>query len=310
MSAFVVLALYKFTPLSDHEAVGDELRAVCLQSGVVGTLILAAEGINGTIAGARAGIDRVLAWLGADGRFDGMEAKESTATEVPFHRLKVLLKPEIVTMGVLQAEPHRTAGIHVDTRQWNEIVADPDVVLIDCRNGFEVAMGTFPRAIDPESRRFSDFPEFAAARLDPSRDRRVAMFCTGGIRCEKASSFLLGQGFETVYQLRGGVLRYLEEVPEAESLWQGECFVFDRRVSLRHGLREGTYRECHGCKAPVSAAERKSKLFEEDVSCPACHGSLTRSRRASLRERGKQIRLAMARGIRHLGSGDDPARTQ
>jgi UPF0176 protein len=305
MPGFVVLALYKFTPLPDADAVASELRAVCGRFGVLGTLILAEEGINGTIGGSRAAIDRVLAWLRSDPRFEGMEAKESFSEEAPFHRLKVLTKSEIVTMGSRDSDPHGRAGTHVDPRDWNAIVNDPDVVVVDCRNDFEVGVGTFPNAINPETGSFTEFPDFVASRLDPSRDRRIAMFCTGGIRCEKASSWMLDAGFETVYQLRGGVLRYLAEVPEEDSLWRGECFVFDRRVSLGHGLRMGTYRECHGCKAPVSEEARRSPLYETDVSCPACHDVLTETRREGLRERVRQIQFAASRGVSHLGPPDD-----
>ncbi len=302
MTAFAVLSLYKFVPLADCAAIRARLLGLCRDLGVTGTVIVAAEGINGTIAGSRGSIDRIRAWFAADPRMAGMQANESIASEPPFLRLKILLREEIVALADPRAAPSRSAGIHVQAEEWNALIREPDVTLIDCRNAFEVAIGTFEGAIDPDTTSFGDFPAFVEARLDSARQRRVAMFCTGGVRCEKASSLLLEVGFEVVYQLRGGVLQYLERVSEAESRWRGECFVFDRRVALRHGLRRGLYRECHGCKTPVSAADQQSPRFEPDVSCPSCYPDLTLDRRSRLRERRKQMALAAARGERHLGA--------
>jgi UPF0176 protein len=241
-TTFKVAALYQFVSLPDFREIQAPLLALCAELGIKGTLLLAEEGINGTVAGTEPAIATLIDAMTSGplfgGRLDNLELKYSGASAMPFKRLKVKLREEIVALGAPQADPTRRVGTYVDARDWNELIRDPDIVLIDTRNRFEVAMGTFDGAIDPETRKFAQFPEFVERSLDPAKAKRVAMFCTGGIRCEKASSYLLSQGFEEVYHLKGGILQYLETVPEAESLWRGECFVFDDRIALSHGLEE------------------------------------------------------------------------
>lgn len=294
----VVAALYHFARLDDHAVLQAPLRALCEAQGVRGTLLLAREGVNGTISGSRAGIDTVLAWLHADPRLAGLEHKESFSDRHPFLRLKIKLKQEIVTLGVPFVDPTAVVGTYVEPHDWNALISDPDVVVIDTRNDYEVAIGTFQGAVDPQTATFREFPQFVAEQLDPAKHTKVAMFCTGGIRCEKASSYLRQQGFETVYHLKGGILKYLEEVPEVESLWQGECFVFDERVSVTHGLKEGVAGLCHGCRRAVTPMDRQSPKFEEGVCCPVCHDSLSDDQRARFRERRLQLRLAAERAAR------------
>ena len=298
----VVAALYKFTRLVDYRSLREPLLDVCLQRGVRGTLLLAEEGINGTIAGERASIDAVLAWLRQDPRLADLEHKESKDEEVPFLRMKVKLKREIVTLGVPGIDPNARVGTHVAPADWNAVVNDPDVVLVDTRNHYEFGIGTFRGALDPGTTSFREFPDWVKANLEPSRDRKVAMFCTGGIRCEKASAYLLEQGFETVYHLRGGVLNYLEEIPAAQSTWEGECFVFDNRVSVNHRLEKGQYDQCHGCRRPITEEDKHSPRYRRGVCCPRCYDHLSDDRKARFAERQKQIQLARERGEQHLGA--------
>ena len=309
MSRIVVATLYRFVKLRECAESQSELRALCQENGLLGTLILASEGINGTIAGSRAGVDRFREWLSRDVRFADAEYKESITDSMPFYRLKVVVKGEIVTMRVPGVDVTRTVGPYVSPQDWNSVIRDPEVVVIDCRNHFEVEVGRFAGSLDPQTEEFRGFPEFVRESLDPSRHSKIAMYCTGGIRCEKASSFMLGLGFASVRQLKGGILSYLEQVPMSESLWQGECFVFDQRVSLGHGLTEGSWVECHGCKHPVSPGNQSSPRYIEGVACPECHDQLTEERAAKLRERSRQIELAANRGGRHIGfvpdRGDD-----
>jgi UPF0176 protein len=303
---WVVAALYKFVALEDCADLRASLLETCESHGVCGTLLLAREGINGTIAGPRAGIDAVLSALRSDPRLADLPHKESYALSKPFGRMKVSLKREIVTMGVPEVDPTTTVGRYVKPRDWNALISSPDVVLIDTRNDYEVKIGTFEGAIDPNIRTFRAFPEWVRAQEDlaptPEGKRpRVALFCTGGIRCEKATSLLKTYGFEDVYHLEGGILKYLEEVPAAESLWRGECFVFDERVAVGHGLSLGEVHLCHACRAPVTDEERADALFEEGVSCPRCYHERTPAQRASYAERHKQMRLAEARHAHHMG---------
>ncbi len=298
----VVAALYKFTRLVDYRELREPLLDVCLQRGVRGTLLLAEEGINGTIAGDRASIDAVLAWLRQDPRLADLEHKESKDEEAPFLRMKVKLKREIVTLGVPGIDPNARVGTHVSPADWNAVVNDPDVVLVDTRNHYECGIGTFRGALDPGTTSFREFPAWVKANLEPSRDRKVAMFCTGGIRCEKASAYLLEQGFETVYHLRGGVLNYLEEIPAAQSTWEGECFVFDNRVSVNHRLEKGQYDQCHGCRRPITEEDKHSTRYRKGVCCPRCYDRLSDDRKARFAERQKQIQLARQRGEQHLGA--------
>ena len=300
---YKVMAIYKFADLPDAEAIQPELAAFCCGRGIKGTLILAPEGINGTVAGTAADIDALADWLFAGavfgGRLQGAEVKYSTASTMPFLRMKVRLKPEIVTLRAPEANPARQVGTYVEPEDWNGLIARNDVVLVDTRNDYEVGLGTFQRALDPATRSFTEFKDYVAEHLDPQRDRKVAMFCTGGIRCEKASSYLLSQGFEEVFHLKGGILKYLEVVPEAESRFQGECFVFDERVSVGHGLVEGDATLCRACRHPLTAADRASPDYVEGISCPHCAGDEGKHEAAA--ERQRQMEIARKQGAAHLG---------
>lgn len=299
---WLVAALFHFTPLPDFAALRAPLQAVCDRNGVKGTLLLADEGINGTIAGPDDGIAGVLAHLRAMPAFADLEHKESRAREAPFHRMKVRLKKEIVTMGVAGIDPLEQTGTRVDPSDWNALIRDPDTILIDTRNAYETAIGQFRGAVDPNTVSFREFPDWVRNNPDLGGKRRIAMYCTGGIRCEKATAFMKAEGFEEVYQLRGGILKYLEEIPESESLWEGACFVFDERVSVTHGLEAGTHRLCRACRYPLTEEEVSSPLYEDGVSCSYCHASRTEADRARYRERQKQMVLASRRGKHHIGS--------
>ena len=301
-----VAALYRFTPFADHAALQAPLLAACRAQGVKGTLLLAPEGINGTIAGSDAGIAAVLDHIrGLPGCAD-LDIKFSRAPAMPFHRMKVRLKAEIVTMGLTNIDPLASVGTYVAPADWNALIADPGTILIDTRNDYEVAIGTFRGAIDPQTASFRDFPDWFRARreelLGQGKAPKVAMFCTGGIRCEKSTAFLKAEGVDEVYHLKGGILKYLEEVPAPESLWQGECFVFDQRVSVGHGLVPGSYALCHACRRPVSAEDQAMPEYEDGVSCPACFAERTEYQRAGYRERHRQEQLAARRGAAHVGA--------
>ena len=309
MSQIVVAALYKFVTLDNFRDMQAPLRDVCQQVDVKGTLLLAEEGINGTIAGTRTAIDTVLGYLKSDPRLTELEHKESFEDSQPFYRLKIKLKKEIVTLGVDGIDPNKVVGTYVKPGDWNAIISDPDVLLIDTRNDYEVEIGSFEKAIDPQTETFREFPDYVRSHFDPAKHKKIAMFCTGGIRCEKASAFMLNEGFEEVYHLEGGILKYLEEVPEEESLWRGECFVFDNRVAVDHQLQKGHYDLCHGCRRPISETDRQSEYFEAGVSCPHCYHQLTDDQRTRFREREKQVQLAKQRNQAHIG-GPPPARQQ
>ncbi len=295
--SFTVATFYKFVALPDYADLQQPLKVIAQDQSVKGTILLAQEGINGTIAGTQQSVEAVLAYLRSDPRLSDVDIKISPAGELPFERLKVRLKQEIVTIGLPEVSPTQQVGTYVMPQDWNEIIADPDVVVIDTRNHYEVGMGTFKGAKNPETATFNEFPDYSKETLDPSKHKKIAMFCTGGIRCEKASSYLLSQGFETVYHLKGGILKYLEDVPEAESLWEGECFVFDERVSVKHGLETGSYEMCYACGHPVSQEDCTSAAYESEVSCPHCIGELDEERRDRLRERKRQ---------RHLNANNKP----
>jgi UPF0176 protein len=295
MTEIVIAALYRFTPFADPAALKAPLASLCCTQGVKGSILLAAEGINGTIAGSRDGIDAVLAHLRGLPGCAGLTAKESRAEAMPFNRLKVRLKREIVTLGQPQADPREAVGTYVAPRDWNALIRSNEVVVIDTRNAYETAIGSFVGALDPGTDAFSDFPAWWQANRARFEGRPVAMFCTGGIRCEKASSYLLSEGVEQVFHLEGGILKYLEEMPEAESLWRGECYVFDHRVSVGHGLVPGSYGLCHACGRPVSEADRAHPHHEAGVSCPACIGEYDAADRARFRERQRQSLLARDR---------------
>lgn len=298
----IVAALYQFTRFPDPSAVKPGLLQCCLDHGVKGSLLLAPEGINGTIAGTREGIDAALSAIRALPGCEGLEWKESFAESMPFGRMKVKLKREIVTMGLPDVDPLARVGNYVSAQDWNALIADPDTVVIDTRNEYEVAIGTFKGAVDPHTRSFGEFPEWWQAHREEFAGKRIAMFCTGGIRCEKSTNYLLGQGFNEVYHLKGGILKYLEDVPEAESLWQGQCFVFDDRVSVGHGLQPGGFGSCGACRRPVTPEDRAHPGFEEGVACPACLTEYSEADRARFRERQHQMELAAKRGTLHLGA--------
>lgn len=309
MSDVIVAALYKFVTLENYHEMREPLLEVCQAAASCGTLLLAAEGINGTIAGSREGIDRVLAWLRADPRLSDLEHKESIDDHMPFYRMKVKLKKEIVTMGIAGIDPNKTVGTYVKPSEWNQLLSDPEVLLIDTRNDYEYGIGSFRGAVDPHTTSFREFPEYVRSHLDPRKQKKIAMFCTGGIRCEKASAFMLQEGFEEVYHLQGGILKYLEEVPEQDSIWEGECFVFDNRVAVNHALEKGQYDQCHGCRHPITEQDKQSDNYQPGICCPRCFDSVTPDQRQRFGERQKQIELAQARGEVHVGAAP-PGRQQ
>ena len=265
MSAIVVVALYKFVSLEDYQALRQPLLDTLMTNGVKGTLLLAREGINGTVAGPRDGMDAVLAWLRSDPRLSDLDYKESLCDEMPFYRTKVKLKKEIVTLGVDGISPTKRVGTYVEPQDWNALISDPEVLLIDTRNDYEVSIGSFQGAVDPKTKTFREFPEYVKAHYDPTKHKKVAMFCTGGIRCEKASSYMLEEGFDEVFHLKGGILKYFEEVPAEQSMWDGECFVFDNRVAVRHDLAPGSFDQCHACRHPVSAEKKKKSPENKEI---------------------------------------------
>ncbi|MFT5693969.1 MAG: UPF0176 protein [Oceanicoccus sp.] len=299
---FVVCALYKFVTLSDFEDIRDPLLEVMKAFNVRGTLLLAVEGINGTVAGSREAVNSLLAWLRNDARLADIDVKESLSTKAPFLRTKVKLKKEIVTMGVEGIDPNQVVGTYVEPKDWNALISDPDVLLVDTRNDYEVQVGTFKNALNPNTVSFREFPQYVESHLDPQKHKKVAMFCTGGIRCEKSTAYLKEQGFEEVYHLKGGILKYLEQVPEEETLWQGECFVFDDRVTVDHQLQKGHYDQCHACRLPITEDDKKSDHYVPGVSCHFCFDKTTTEQRVRFLEREKQMRLAEKRGEVHLGS--------
>jgi len=303
---YLTVALYKFVSLPDYAALQAPIHDACVAYHIKGTILLASEGINGTIAGLPDDIRAVLDYLRQNPRFSDLEHKESYCDTHPFYRMKVKLKKEIVTMGVPNINPNKTVGTYVKPEDWNALISDPNVVLLDTRNDYEVHIGTFKGAVDPKTTTFREFPAYVAKNLDKTRNKKVAMFCTGGIRCEKASSFMKEQGFEEVYHLQGGILKYLETVPEAESLWQGECFVFDQRVAVKHGLEVGDYDQCFACRMPLSPAELQSPQYTPGISCPHCYDKTSEEKRAALTERQKQVILAKQRGETHIGEKKKP----
>jgi UPF0176 protein len=302
MENLVVAALYRFAPLAGLDRMREEIARACKTHNICGTLLLAPEGINGTIAGSREGIDAILAFLRAYPALKELEHKESHAEGEPFYRMKVRIKKEIVTIGIPDVNPNEVVGTYLEPEEWNKVISAPDTILIDTRNDYEVQVGTFKGAINPQTETFRAFPDYVKKHLDNQKHKKVAMFCTGGIRCEKASAYMKKLGFEEVYHLKGGILKYLEKMPEEKSLWQGECFVFDQRVTVKHGLALGTYELCPSCRHPVSAEDRQSPKFIEGVACPHCHDTLTEERKAAAAERQKQIKLAEARGEKHIGA--------
>ncbi|MFZ2100089.1 MAG: rhodanese-related sulfurtransferase [Oricola sp.] len=298
---YTVAALYHFAKFDRYEAFKPELEALCQDAGLKGTLLLASEGINGTVAGSREGIDRLIAFLHAQPEFAALEHKESYAADEPFLRMKVRLKKEIVSMGVPGTDPLRIVGTYVDPHDWNALISDPGTIVVDTRNDYEYAIGTFEKAIDPHTATFREFPDWVRRHHNELKGKKVAMFCTGGIRCEKATAFVKNLGIDEVYHLKGGILKYLEEVPADESLWHGDCFVFDERVAVGHGLKPGNYALCRACRYPLTQEDLASDKYVEGVSCPHCHDARSEEDRARFAERQHQIALARKRGEKHLG---------
>lgn len=300
-----IAALYHFADFPDFKTLQAPIKEFCQRENIRGTLLLAAEGINGTIAGPAEGIDRLIDYFRTGNIFKGrlkeLGVKYSYADEMPFLRLKVRLKNEIVTLRAPEANPAKQVGTYVKPQEWNEIISDPDLIVIDTRNDYEVALGTFKDAVDPQTQNFTQFKDYVAENLDPAKQKKVAMFCTGGIRCEKASAYMLAQGFEEVYHLKGGILQYLEDVPQEESLWQGDCFVFDDRVAVGHDLKPSAHTLCRACRYPLSVADQQSPDFIAGIQCPHCVDKLTPTERQRAEARQKQMELAKQRGIAHLG---------
>ncbi|TDK39474.1 rhodanese-related sulfurtransferase [Rhizobium deserti] len=299
--AFLVAALYHFARFDRFEDFQKPLQAFCNVNGIKGTLLIAREGINGTVAGSDDAISGLLTYLRQQPEFEKLEHKESWASKMPFVRMKVKLKKEIVTMGVEDIDPNRIVGTYVQPKDWNALISDPETIVIDTRNDYETAIGIFKGAVDPQTKTFREFPDWVKNNTGLHNKPKIAMYCTGGIRCEKATAFMKEQGFDEVYHLKGGILKYLEEVPAEESLWEGACFVFDERVSVEHGLKEGNHKLCHACRNPITAEEVTSPHFEEGVSCSHCYDSRTEEDRDRYRQRQLQIALAKQRGQKHIG---------
>jgi UPF0176 protein len=303
---YLTTAMYHFVSLPHFETLREPLLQFCVSRDIKGTLLLANEGINGTVAGPEKSILELLNYLKIDplfeGNFKGLGHKESWSDKHPFYRMKVKLKKEIVTLGIPGVSPTKMVGQYVRPLDWNSIISDPEVVLIDTRNDYEYAIGTFKNAINPKTTTFREFPNFVKTHFDPKKHKKVAMFCTGGIRCEKASSYMMSKGFDEVYHLEGGILKYLEEVKPEESLWQGECFVFDQRVAIKHGLKVGEYDQCYACRYPLSVDDMKSDKYTPGISCPHCYDQHTPEKLKALTERQKQVILAKERGIEHIGT--------
>ncbi|RKZ96360.1 MAG: rhodanese-related sulfurtransferase [Gammaproteobacteria bacterium] len=307
MPQIIVCALYKFVTLNDYQDIKAPLLNFMLAQNIRGTLLLASEGINGTVAGSRQDIDHLLSFLRDDPRLAHLSFKESFIDEMPFLRTRVKLKKEIVTMGVQGIDPKRAVGTYVKPKDWNALISDPEVLLIDTRNDYEVQVGSFKNAINPETESFREFPDYVKQHFDPQQHKKVAMYCTGGIRCEKSTAYMKEQGFEDVYHLEGGILKYLEQVPENETLWEGECFVFDERVTVNHQLQKGQYDQCNACRLPITDEDKQSEKYQHGISCPYCFDKTSPQQKARFTEREKQIQLAKDRGETHIGA--DTAKT-
>jgi UPF0176 protein len=298
-----VVSFYRFLDLEDAKGLGESLQTLCDEQGLLGTILVADEGINGTIAGSREAVQTVFTWLQSTlSLAEPIEARWTDADEAPFRRMRVRLKKEIVTLGLPDIKPQRSTGRHISPDEWNKLISDPKTLVIDTRNHYEIEVGTFPNAIDPDTDSFREFPAFAEQLSEADRERPVAMFCTGGIRCEKATALMLELGFKDVSQLKGGVLNYLEQVKEKDNCWSGECFVFDSRVAIDRDLAEGGYVQCHGCRRPLNNQDLESADYREGVSCPKCIGDLDEERAVRLEERQRQVRLARERGEAHIGA--------
>lgn len=300
--SIVVSALYHFVTLNDYQALRQPLYDFMIENQIRGTILLAKEGINGTVAGIKPAIDGLHAWLRSDPRFKDLRTKESFDDSMPFYRTHVKLKKEIVTMGIAGIDPNHIVGTYVKAEDWNALISDPEITLIDTRNDYEYAIGTFKNAINPNTETFRQFPDYVKQNLNPQKHKKVAMFCTGGIRCEKSTAYLKEQGFDEVYHLQGGILKYLETVPEENTLWEGECFVFDNRVSVDHQLNKGNYDQCHACRLPITEADKLNDKYVQGVSCPSCFDKKSTLQLERFAERERQVQLAKARGEPHIGS--------
>ncbi|MFV1984736.1 MAG: rhodanese-related sulfurtransferase [Thiohalomonadales bacterium] len=302
MSQYVVAALYHFVRLENFSDLRQPLLNVMSRNSVKGTLLLANEGINGTVAGTQKGINNLLSWIKQDPRLASVKVKFSYDNELPFYRTKVKLKKEIVTMGVEGIDPCKVVGTYVQPKDWNQLISDPDVLVVDTRNDYETSIGSFKHAVIPSIETFRDFPEYINGLTPEDKTKKIAMFCTGGIRCEKSTAYLKEQGFENVFHLQGGILKYLEEVPQEQSLWQGECFVFDNRVSVDHKLEKGSYNQCYACRLPITEQDKLSEHYIQGVSCPNCYNKKTDEDRLRFEQREKQVQLAKKRGKFHIGA--------
>lgn len=305
MAQITICALYKFVSLPDFKDLRAPLLAKMESLGVKGTLLLAHEGINGTVSAPQQGIDALLQWLNSDSRLNPISYKLSYDDAHPFYRTKVKLKKEIVTMGQPNIDPTQVVGTYVKPEDWNQLISDPDVVVVDTRNDYEIELGTFKNAINPNTETFREFPEYVEKHLDPKKHKKVAMFCTGGIRCEKSTAYMKEQGFEEVYHLEGGILQYLEDIPKEQSLWNGDCYVFDNRVAVSHGVEVADYDQCYACRLPITQQDKQSEQYEKGVSCPRCFGKHSEEQLARFRERERQVNLSKQRNEDHLGT---PAR--
>ena len=305
VTKFLTVAFYHFAEIQNYQAFQDPLLNFCNVQNIKGTILLAEEGINGTVSGQKDAVLALIQYIKYDkifnDKFNTLSYKESWASTNPFYRMKVRLKKEIVALGVKGISPIKKVGQYIKPEDWNQLLQDPEIVLIDTRNDYEFDIGTFKNAVNPKTKTFREFPKFVENKLDPKQHKKIAMFCTGGIRCEKATSLMLKKGFQEVYHLQGGILKYLETVPEKESLWQGECFVFDQRVAVKHNLVEGDYDQCYACRHPLSPAELKSNQYQAGIACPYCYNSLSEEKKAGVKERQKQIELARLRGEDHIG---------
>ena len=299
---YLTCAIYKFVSLPRYESLQSPLHSLMVKNNVFGTILLAEEGINGTISGLPEDVRVVLTWLQNQPSLSNIDQKNSYHNEIPFYRTKVKLKKEIVTMGVEGINPKEVVGTYVKPKEWNALIEDPEVLVVDTRNDYEVEIGSFKNAIDPQTKTFRDFPNWAEKNLDKTQHKKVAMFCTGGIRCEKSTAYLKENGFDEVYHLEGGILKYLEEVPKDQTLWQGECFVFDNRVAVNHDLEKGSYDQCHACRMPITEKEKESKYYQPGLACHHCYDMVADERKQRFAERQKQVELARERGEGHIGN--------
>ena len=298
---YLNVAFYKFVHFPNYTSFQSKILNFCVERNIKGTILLAEEGINVAAAGTKKNIYELLNFLKTDNRFSDITHKESYSEEIPFHRMRVKLKKEIVSLGRPNINLSNRSGIRVDPKNWNILLADPDVVLVDARNDYEYQIGTFKNAISPKTTNFREFPAFIKEKLNTKKNKKIAIFCTGGIRCEKASSYMLSKGFENVYQLNGGILKYMDDIETDKSLWEGECFVFDSRVSVDSELAEGNYEQCYACRRPLSEKELQSNIYQKGISCPYCINETSDAQRASFRERQQQVELAEKRNEKHIG---------